>query len=96
MNGEPDNLRTHGDSQDVRELIGFRLSEAVSCIGDKNYRHHELSLRVNQLLECLPSGRDRQPSPHQHAIDVKEQPETWLRLQEEPDTLAGANRQGSD
>lgn len=91
MNGEPAGVRTHGDSQDVRELIGFCLSEAVSCIGDKNYRHHELSLRVNQLVERLPGGRDRQPAPHQHAIDVKEQPEARLRLREEPDTLPEAN-----
>lgn len=80
----------------MRELIGFCLSEAVSSIGDKNYRHHELSLRVHQLLEGLSGGGDRQPSPHQHAIDVKEQPETRLRLQEEPDTLPEANMHGRD
>lgn len=80
----------------MRELIGFCLSEAVSSVGDKNYRHHELSLRVDQLLESLSGGGDRQPSPHQHAIDVKEQPETWLRLQEEADTLPEASMQGCD
>lgn len=65
------------------ELVGFRLPETVPCICDKNYGHHELSLRVHQLLESLFSSGDGQPPPHQHAIDVEEQPESWLRLQKE-------------
>ena len=65
------------------ELVGFCLSKAVPRICDKNYRHHELALRVHQLLERLFGSRDRQASPHQHAVDVEEQPEAWLRLQKE-------------
>lgn len=65
------------------ELIGFCLSKAVPRICDKNYRHHELSLRVHQLLEGLFSRGDRQPSPHQHAVDVEEEPEARLGLQDE-------------
>lgn len=83
LQGGTISVSTHGDSQDVGELVGFCLSEAVPCICDKNHRHHELSPRVDQLLECLPSGRDQQPSAHQDAIDVKEQPETWLRLRKQ-------------
>lgn len=66
----------------MRELVCFSLSEAVPCICDKNNRHHKLSLRVDQLLERLFRSRDRHPSADEHAIDVEQQPEAWLRLRE--------------
>lgn len=70
--------------------MGFCLSKAVPCICDKNYGHHELSLRVYQLLEGLFCGGDRLPSPQQHAVDVEEQPEAWLGLQKERERCASA------
>lgn len=71
---------THRHSQDVRELVCFRLAKAIPCICDENNWHHELSLSVDQLPERLLRGGDRHPATHQHAIDVEEESETWLRL----------------
>lgn len=71
---------THRYSQDVRELVCLRLAKAVPCICDENNRHHKLSLSVDQLPERLCRGGDRHPATHEHAIDVEEESETWLRL----------------
>ena len=65
----------------MRELVCFRLPEAVPCICDKNNWHHKLSLRVNQLLEGLLRSRDWHPPAHQHAINIEQQPEARLWLQ---------------
>lgn len=74
---------TYRHSQDVRELVSFSLSEAVPCVCDKNYWHHKLSLRVDQLLKRLLGRRDWHPSPNKHAIDVKQQAKPWLWLQKD-------------
>ena len=71
---------TYGDTQDVGHLVGLFLSEAIPCIGDKNNRYNELSLRVDQLLECLFCSGNWHPAPDEHAIDVKEETEARLWL----------------
>lgn len=73
-------LITHRHSQDVRQLVRLRLPEAIPCVCDKNNRHQKLSLRVDQLLKWLFCGGDWHPATDEHAIDVEQQPEAWLRL----------------
>lgn len=81
---------THRHPQDVRKLVGLGLAEAVPCVSHKHHRHRELTPGVDQLLEGLPGGRDRHPTSHQHAVNVKQEPEARLRpwLQREMKILA--------
>ena len=73
---------TYRDTQDVGHLVSLFLSEAIPCIGDKNNWYNKLTLRVDQLLECLFCCRDWHPASNQHAIDVKEKPKArlWLSM----------------
>lgn len=90
-------VETHRHPQDVRELVGLGLAEAVPCVSHKHHRHHELPPRVNQLLEGLPGCRDRHSSPHQHAVNVKQEAEARLRLRlrrEMWTSAAGNNKPG--
>lgn len=62
----------------MRQLISFLLAKAIPCIGDKHYRHQELSLRIHELSKGCFCGRDRSLSSDQHTIDVKKEPKGWL------------------
>lgn len=81
---------SHRHPQDVRELVGLGLAEAVPCISHKHHRHCEPSAGVHQLFKGLPGRGDRQPSSHQHAVNVKQEAEARLRLRlyREVETLA--------
>ena len=81
---------TYRDTQDVWHLVCLFLSEAISCIGDKNHWYNKLSLRVDQLLECLFCCRDWHPASNQHAIDVKEKPKARLWL-----SMRGTTKRGN-
>lgn len=59
----------------VRQMLSFGLPHAVPSVGDEHHGHLVLPAAVHQVLETLLGGRDGGPASHQHAIDVKEEPE---------------------
>lgn len=56
-------------------MLSFGLPHAVPSIGDKHHRHLVFPIAVHQVPEALLGSRDRRPAPHQHPINVKEEPE---------------------
>lgn len=68
---------THWNPQQVRQLVGFFLSQAVPCIGDKDHGHQELPLRIDQLLKGCSGSRNGGLPSHQHPINVKEKSKGW-------------------
>lgn len=59
----------------MRQMLSFGLPHAVPSIGDKHHRHLEFPIAVHQVPKELLGCRDRRLAPHQHPIDVKEEPE---------------------
>lgn len=59
----------------VRQMLSFGLPHAVSSVGDKHHGHLVLPTAVHQVSKTLLGCRDRGSASHQHAIDVKEEPE---------------------
>lgn len=56
-------------------MFRFGLPHRVSSVGDKHHGHLVLSIAVHQVPEALLGRRDRRPAPHQHPINVEEEPE---------------------
>lgn len=56
-------------------MLSFGLPHAVSSVGDKHHGHLVLPTAVHQVSKTLLGCRDRGSASHQHAIDVKEEPE---------------------
>lgn len=57
------------------QMLGFGLPHAVPSVGDKHHRHLVFPIAVHQVPEALLGCGDRRPTPHQHPINVEEEPE---------------------
>lgn len=68
----------------MRQMLSFGLPHAVPSIGDKHHRHLVFPIAVHQVPKALLGCRDRRLAPHQHPIDVKEEPEGVGALRREP------------
>ena len=69
---------TYRHAQNVRELVCFCLSEAVSCVCDKHDWYPKLTLIVDQLLKSLLCGGDGHLPPHEDPVDVEQQAKAGL------------------
>lgn len=76
--------------QHVRQVLSFGLPHAVPSVGDKHHGHLVLPVVVHQLPETLLGGRDGGSASHQHAIDVKEEPERAVALRRDLDRRGAA------
>lgn len=56
-------------------MLGLVLPHAVACVCDKYHGHLVLPIAVHQVPKALLGFRDQRPAPHQHPIDVEEEPE---------------------
>lgn len=58
----------------MRQMLSFGLPHAISSIGDKHHGHLVLPTAVHQVPKALLCSGDRSSAPHQHSIDVKQEP----------------------
>lgn len=62
------------------QMLSFGLPHAVPSVGDEHHRHLVSPFAINQVPEALLGLRDGRPAPHQHAINVEEEPEGLVAL----------------
>lgn len=60
------------DVQQVRQLLGFVVSLAASCIGDEDSGKKEVVVTVQELPESSPSSWDHGGPTHQDAIHIED------------------------
>lgn len=62
------------------QMLSFGLPHAVPSVGDEHHGHLVSPVAINQVPEALLGLRDGCPAPHQHPIDVEEEPEGLVAL----------------
>ena len=85
----------HLEAQLGRQLLGFTALRDVPSICDEDHGHPQLPLRVQQPAKGLLRGRDDLVAPHQHPINVQQQPKSGRALHGEETRTAQVRQRGS-
>lgn len=66
------NKGTYWNFKKMGQLVCFLLTQTVSCISNKYYRHQKLTLRIKQFLKGFSGSRNWGPSSYQYSINIKQ------------------------